>query len=267
MSTTISSATAPAGTQAVQRVFTVIGVLAQLGGDASLAQLQQSTGLAKSTLHRLLAALTRNGYAAQSAEGRYQLGPELIHLGTAAARVNPLIADISDSLDRLAVASEDTVFYTQRQGTLGVCVDRREGTGPIRNVVLHPGDQHPLGIGAGSLAILAALSPQEASRVRQANCAAFPADAIISRCEADGSLERALTEARRLGYAINPGMLEPSSWAIAIAIRDTGGSVVGALSIASIQQRLGPERIPELVRMLQAEAAALNPQIYGKDPA
>ena len=62
------------GVQSVERIFQLIEQLASHPAGASLQRLAQETGLAKSTVHRLLASLVSLGYAAQEPEtGRYRL--------------------------------------------------------------------------------------------------------------------------------------------------------------------------------------------------
>eukprot|EP01035_Chromulina_nebulosa_P002143 gene2142-2885_t len=46
---------------------------------------------------------------------------------------------------------------------------REEGTYPVRTHALQMGDQHPLGVGAGSLALLAALPDDDVDRLLAAN--------------------------------------------------------------------------------------------------
>ena len=56
------------GVQSVERIFQLIEQLASPPAGASLQRLAQETGLAKSTVHRLLASLVSLGYAAQEPE-------------------------------------------------------------------------------------------------------------------------------------------------------------------------------------------------------
>ena len=69
------------------------------------------------------------------------------------------------ALARIADATGDTVFLTQRSGLDAVCLDRREGTFPIKTFTLEVGMRRPLGVGTGSLAILSAL-PEEDIQTR-----------------------------------------------------------------------------------------------------
>ena len=62
------------------------------------------------------------------------------------------------SLQRLAQKTGDTAFASILEGTAAICVAREVGDFPIRTLTLSVGDRRPLGVGAGSLALLASLS-------------------------------------------------------------------------------------------------------------
>ena len=62
------------GVQSVERIFQLIEHLAAHPTVVSLQRLAEETGLAKSTVHRLLASLVRLGYVVQDEEnGHYRL--------------------------------------------------------------------------------------------------------------------------------------------------------------------------------------------------
>src|SRR5690606_22564443 len=88
---------------------------------------------------------------------RYCLGEEAFVLGVLAARRHGLLELAMASLRRLSELTLDTSFLTVRREMRAVCLHREEGTFPVRTHALQAGAQHPLGVGAGSLAILAAL--------------------------------------------------------------------------------------------------------------
>ena len=69
---------------------------------------------------------------------------------------------VSASLIALAAESGDSSFVSLRRGSYSVCLQREEGDFPIRTHVLQAGARHPLGVGAGAMAILAALTEAEA---------------------------------------------------------------------------------------------------------
>ena len=88
----------------------------------------------------------------------YFLGVETYVLGLLATARFGLHHLARDSLLRLARQSGDTAFLSVRRGDYGTCLHREEGTCPLRSHVLQAGDRHPLGVGAGNIAMLAKLS-------------------------------------------------------------------------------------------------------------
>ena len=120
---------------------------------------------------------------------------------------------------RLAHECGDSAFFSIRRDVFAVCVLREDGDYPLKTHVLLPGDRHPLGVGAGSLAILAALPDDEVDACLQANAA------LIARRYPHYSvpLIRALVdESRERGYSVNQGLVVPGSWASACAARRAG---------------------------------------------
>ena len=225
---------------------------------ATLNYIVSHTQLPKSTVHRLIASLTDIGYLEKTEAGGYCLGPNMVQLASLTHLNSSFTAAAHDALNRLAIISGETGFLTIRRGTIAECVLRIEGSGPIKNTVLHVGDRHPLGIGAGSLAILASLPPEEAHSVRRTNLEAFGPRSTISELERSGQLTKALKQSNIDGFSVNPGMLLPESWAIGLAISDESGKAHAALSLATIEQRLPRSRQQELATLLRDEVNRLQ---------
>lgn len=254
------------GAQSLHRGLMLLDVVGVMARDeprgVGLAELARTTDLPKSSLHRLLLALTESGYVERlEPEGTYRLGLQSQVLGQLATSGHDALREASaDSLIRLAELSEDTTFLTVRQGSYGLCVRREEGSGVIRNNAMDVGDRHPLGVGAGSLAMLAALPDDEVEELLERNAG------LIARhypfIETD-TLRGLVAETRRDGFAVNPGLAAPGSWAVGVAICDTDGHPVAALSIASIEQRLSGDRRTKLVEALHIEAARIEDFVAG----
>lgn len=245
------------GTQSIERA---LALLLQVGRTdregARLTDLVAGSGLAKPTARRALGALVRTGLLEQDETSRrYHLGPESYVLGTLAARRFGIQAQAIDGLVRLAQASGDTAFLSVRRDVHVVCLHREEGPFPIRSHVLQAGDRHPLGVGAGSLAVLAALPDDEIGQAIAANAA------IIAKrypAYSPASLREAVARTRKDGYALNPGLLMAGSWGIGVVVRDPRGRPVYSVSLAAIESRLDAARRSELVPLLKAEAAKLE---------
>src|SRR5690606_7100326 len=93
------------------------------------------------------------------------LGGELYVLGMLASQRHGLLDMAAESLRRLSALSADTSFVSMRRDDYAVCLHREEGTHPVRTHALLTGDQNPLGVGAGSLAMLAALPEEEVEAI------------------------------------------------------------------------------------------------------
>lgn len=73
------------GVQTVDLGARVLSALAELGGEASLADLARSTGLARAKLHRYLVSLSRAEYVEQDKlTSHYRLGGEALRVGLVA---------------------------------------------------------------------------------------------------------------------------------------------------------------------------------------
>lgn len=244
------------GTQSLDRA---IGLLRSVAGKAGqgirLNEITRFSGLTKPTAHRLLRALERHGLIEQDAESElFHLGPESFILGVLAAERYSVYRLAGPSITRLAQASGDVAFLTAKRGWHGVCLHREEGDFPVRSHALAAGDRHPLGIGAGSLAILAALPDEQLDEALRANSAELEGYPSYS----PELLREEVVITRAQGFALNKGRLVAGSWGVGVPIRNERGECEAALSIAAIEPRLGPERRLELAQLLHEEAAALE---------
>lgn len=249
------------GAQSVDRALMLLSLVGQGGGAAvPMTRLTEATGLSRPTVRRLMLALIRAGLVVQDEATRaYALGPETYMLGLMARRRMDLVKAAMDSLVRLADESEENTYLSLRRGAYSLCAHREEGTYPIRTQALKTGDRHPMGVGAGAMAILAALDDDERAQVLEVVtpllAAGYP-----------GYTPEAVTDsialARDRGWALNPGLYLSDSWAIGMAVRaPVSGEVLGAISIAAIDRRLGPDRQEALAAMLRREVARIEARL------
>jgi DNA-binding IclR family transcriptional regulator len=249
--------TAQGGTQSLDRALALLRLVAsRCGRGIRLVDLVEASGLAKPTAHRMLQALERNGLVLlDAAERRYHLGPEAYVIGTLAADRFGLHRAALPSLSRLALVSEDTAFLSVRRDWQAVCLHREEGPYPIRSHVLQAGDRFPLGVGAASLALLAALPDAE---VEEVLAEAAPEIAARYPRYSLPLLREEVARTRDAGFALNRGLVQAESWGIGIVVRNRQGRCEGALSITAIESRLAATaRQQELAALLREEAVRL----------
>jgi len=257
---------APAsGSQAVDRALALLQITGRaVGRGVALSELIAASGLGKPTVRRLMLALIRRGLVEQDGSTRlYHLGEESYVLGILATPRHGLLETAADALVRLAKASGDTAFVSMRRGSDAVCLYREEGAFPIRTHALETGAQHPLGIGAGSLAMLSALPDAEIEALLVDNADRLASDYPNYTAELLRS-DVAMTRAR--GFALNPGRIVAGSWGVGMALRRPDGSVAGALSLAAIESRMQPPRDAELAALLEHEARDIEARLARRMP-
>jgi len=245
------------GAQSVGRALNVLLCVSSSGArGADFDHLLRDAGLKRPTLYRLLGALLRTGLLEHDTHAdRYRLGGRAYAIGKAAEYRFGLHRRAVGGVAWLAELSGDTAFLTLRRGNDSVCLHREEGTYPIRALSLDVGDRHPLGVGAGSIAMLAAMADVRVEHILAANEPAFRTRyASLSR----GGLLGLVAETRERGFATNRGLIHPGSWAIGVVVRDEAGAANAALSIGATEARLDEPRQRELAALLQREASAIE---------
>lgn len=252
------------GVGAVSRLF---AVLRSLGDTAEagerVTQLAQRIGLSQPTTHRLLRSLMDEGMVEQDVRSkRYRLSLEFFALAARAGNTGNLRELVRPAMLRLSASLGDSLFLLARSGFDAVCLDRSEGPFPIRTFTGDIGGRVALGVGQGSLAILAFLPEEERDTVIQYNLPRLKDfhlyDEVFLRSEVEN--------VRTLGYAgRNTGVLQGMA-GVAVPILDRDGRAVAALSVATVSDRLGPDRLPTVVDMLKREAALIGPRINPFDP-
>ena len=246
------------GTQSIERALTLMREIAAHNRTGSrLLDLASRTGLQRPTVHRMLKCLALENMVQQDPDShRYYLGSMVFELGlTAAPRFN-LREICHPAMNRIADATGDTVFLTQRSGLDSVCVDRQEGTFPIKTFTLEIGMRRPLGVGTGSLAILSALSDDEVRRVVAANTQRLPEYGLTP-----SSLLAQVKRAQKLGYAVREMPTLAGVRSIGHAIHNQGGMAFAALSLSAISSRMSEKRVGELATLLRSEARLVEKQV------
>ena len=249
-----------AGAQTLRRGLAVLRLLTRVGpGGLRMGEIGHRLGLNKTTAIRLTRTLVDEGFVLHDrAAGRYRLGPEAFAVGLAAEPSYELQRQAAPMLRALASDSGDTVFFTVLHGHESICLSRDEGDFPIRNQLIKPGDRWPLGVGAGSAAILAALPDDTVADVLSRNAAIragkFP------RCT-DAAIRALVRDTRDRGYCLQPGMVFEDSWAIGVVVYDANEAPVASISIAALRSRLGPARSAMLGNRLMQASKELTAQL------
>lgn len=243
-------------TRSLSRAISILKVVARARSTGmQLATITRETGISKTTTIRLIQTLLEEGMLERRTDGKYVLGAETHALSEGVGDYHDVTQQAAGPARRIAIACGDSAFLSVRSALHSICVIREDGGYPLKTHVLQPGTRLPLGVGAGGIAILAALDDDEIERCIEANGAEceqrYPDD------QRTQMLER-VRECREKGYAINRGSVVRESWAIGAMIRDHSGAPIAALTVAAVQSRLQPEREAKLGPWLMKEAASLE---------
>ncbi len=244
----------PSGTQTLQRAAAIVRLVASRNRSGiRLTDVVRYSELERPTAHRILQGLIAEGLLLQNAETRhYFLGPLVFELGLAAAPqfnagdlCRPLLRSIADQCG-------DTVFLSVRSGHDSVCIDRQEGSFPIKTFTMDIGARRPLGAGASGLALLMPLAEDAVSEIVRANAVRYVPYFKLTV----PSLLRALARSRELGYAWNDTHIVTGAATIGLPIVNRYGHPFAAITIGAIVSRMTESRRRQLAAMLREAVAA-----------
>lgn len=244
---------APSGAQSIERAVRVLRTVAAMNHDgASVAEVASALKLDRTTAHRILKALAAHRMLGHTGEPRrYYLGALTYQLGLVAGERLDLRKLCAPAMARIATETGDTVFLMVREGQESVCADRKSGDFPVKTFVVEVGTRRPLGIGAGSLAILAALPTEEAEASITAN-----AERIRAYKGMNEKVLREMVAKTRLTHEASMDVIDVEGvHAVGVPIREPGGMAIAAFSIAAISPRMTSKRRRMLFEVLRRESA------------
>ncbi|MFY3384990.1 IclR family transcriptional regulator [Paracidovorax sp. MALMAid1276] len=237
--------------QVLERMFTLIDVLASREEAISLKEISEKTGLHPSTTHRILNDLTIGRFVDRPESGSYRLGMRLLELGNLVkARLSVRDAALAP-MRNLHKLIQQPVNLSMRQGDEIVYVERAYSERSGMQVVRAIGGRAPLHLTSTGKLFLALDDPQ---RVR----------AYATRTGLSGQtrnsitqlpvLERELAKARQYGIARDNEELELGVRCMAAGVYDDQGKLVAGLSISAPADRLDEGWLPKL----QATASEIS---------
>lgn len=243
----------------LKRGVALLKILATAGNRGrALTEVAEKAGIPHPTAHRILKQLITEGLAIQHFEThRYKLGPLVFELGLAGSSLHDIRDLCEPSMRDLAQTTEDTVYLVLRSGFEAVCMHRCEGPFPIRALVLDVGSRRPLGVGAGGLAILAAVEPDERAAIIER---VQPSLADFGNMNAQ-LLTQACEQTVADGMSLVQNKVSMGVTAVGMAFRNSVGTSIGAISVAALTQRMPNSRIQKIAAELRREAANIEARL------
>ena len=247
--------------QVIERIFSLIDVLASREEAMSLKEISAKTGLHPSTTHRILNDLAIGRYVDRPEAGSYRLGMRLLELGNLVkGRLNVRDAALMP-MRELHKLTQQPVNLSMRQGDEIVYIERAFSERSGMQVVRAIGGRAPLHLTSTGKLFLAADDPQRVrSYATRTGLAGHTRNSITQL----PALERELSKARQYGVARDNEELELGVRCMAAGIYDDQGKLVAGLSISAPADRLDESWLLKL----QATASEISNALgHGLDGA
>ncbi len=224
--------------QVIERMTTLLDLLAQAPDTVSLKQLTLASGLHPSTAHRILTALIADRLVERVDQGSYRLGMRLLELGnlvksrlSVRERALPFMRELHASTGEavnLSVRRDDEIVYVERTSS---------GRSMMR-VVNIVGARAPLHITAVGKLFLSADRPDQIKDYAQRTGLAASTRNTITSIEA---LQAELAVVKKQGYAFDNEEAEIGVRCIGAGVFDDTGMLVGGISVSAPAERMKPE--------------------------
>ncbi|TIO84067.1 MAG: IclR family transcriptional regulator [Mesorhizobium sp.] len=224
----------------------------------SLKLISERMGEPRSTLHRSLAALAARGFVEPGPHyGSYRLGPAAYGLALRKTTLDEKLEVVRPALYAIVADTGYATFLMAEAGLDALCLELVSNA-PIRSLTGGPGGRVPLGIAAGSLAILAELPAESRRAVIRANSgryAVYPALRPMS-----GEVVARMVEDTQLnGYSCDFGCFFPNEGGIGVAVPAAGPRRSGLSVAVSVYGEIsGIDALERLARRVGAIFAELG---------
>lgn len=249
--------------QALSRALSLLEILAGDDDGYRLIDLAERSGLAASTVHRLLTTMQQKRFVSfESQNNLWHIGAQCFSVGSVFGRRRNMMDLATPLMRRLRELEGETV-------TLGVIdqdellvlhqVESKEMVRAIRR----PGSHSPLANTAMGKAILASLPETRTTEVIQHGGLQRLTPRSITR---GTTLHSALSAIRELGYAIDDEETAVGLRCVAAAVFNESAVPIAALSIVGPSLRVTQGRLESLGQSVFASAKALTHLIGGRLP-
>jgi DNA-binding IclR family transcriptional regulator len=229
--------------QVLERMFTLLDILAAHEQPVSLKDIAEQAGLHPSTAHRILNDLTIGRFVERPEAGSYRLGMRLLELGNMVkGRLSVRDAALVP-MRELHKIIQQPVNLSVRQGDEIVYVERAYSERSGMQVVRAIGGRAPLHLTSVGKLFLAADDQQKLRAYAARTGLAGQTRNSLTQLP---KLEAELAQSRLSGIARDNEELELGVRCMAAGIRDDHGKLIAGLSISAPADRLDDSWLPKL---------------------
>jgi len=241
----------PGKDNAAQKLLRVLEAVSNPGDAHRLSDLVKETGLAKTSVFRLLSELIDSGYVTRRPDGSYAPGRSL-RLLALKLTAGPNDSDLVGArLRRLQTDVHSTIHFALRTGDFATYVEKIEDTAQPIQIASRVGGQIPLHSTAIGKAILAHLTESEvrsyASRTGLRTRTEYTITTVADLL-ADGEL------VRKRGFSIDDQENEEHIRCMAVPVFDTQQHLIGGIGITTIAPLVPREKLESYAPLLMTAA-------------
>ncbi len=241
-------ATAPTGTQAIDRAALLVATVVRADEPLSFGELQDECGLPKSTTSRLLTALERTELLERNDTGSYVAGPLFWLYATRHDPWEELVRLAWPTMEKVGADTGETVNLSVARGERVVQVAQVDST-----YLLGSKDWTQIDVPAHCSALGKVLLAYGVIELPEGGLEELTPATVTDRA----ALKRQLAQVAQRGWASTVDELEIGLTGVGAPVRGSGGDVVAALGVSGPSPRL-EERRDEIGRLLNDRAEHLS---------
>ena len=234
----------------------IMKLLAQHPDGLKAAEIARTLKLPVTTTLRIMATLQLEGYA-RKMEGRFELGPVLIHLGNASLAGTEIRSAALPILQQLTARTDETAHLAVPCDDHSLIVAVQDSPHPLR-AASRPGYLAELHCSSTGKVFLAFIHYHRlAELLKRPMLPRTPATITTP-----AALRKEVELTRKRGYSLDNEEFHHGVRCLAVPVFASDGTVVAALGITASTVRFTKERIPEMAEKVRGVAQELS-QLMG----
>jgi IclR family acetate operon transcriptional repressor len=238
--------------KSVKKALDILGIF-QSGGEMSVREMAEVSGINRTTVNRLAATLLKQGYLKQTKRrGKYSLGIKILDLVANIKKpetTNTTIPHILFEFSRLV--NEDVFFYIWTDPLLNRGYING-GSGEGHSMDRDTAFTHNSSVGK---IILANMNHDDLSVYLNRNLLSFSSKSDMDK------IKKQLTTVKQKGIAFEYEESHPGVNGVAAGVRNRDGETVGAIFVSGSSERLTPIALEKIAPSIQQTALRISMEL------